>query len=133
MRVSKMESDRFDVVVVGAGLSGLNAAGAAAHRNLKVALVATGPGSFVTGPGWLKVQGVARASAAPDLGEAITFFCEMARRAGCPFAGDISTAKYLPTLIGDFQSVALAPLLLWNAEPRDEVSTAVIGIRGLST
>ena len=127
-----MESDRYDVIVVGAGVSGLVTAGAAAHRNLKVALVATGPGSFVTGPGWLKAQDILRASAAPELGEAIAFFCEMARRAGCPYAGDISTAKYLPTLLGDFQSVALAPLLLWNAEPRDGVSTAVIGIRGLS-
>jgi glycerol-3-phosphate dehydrogenase subunit B len=128
-----MKSDRYDVVVVGAGLGGLTAAGAAAHRNMKVALVATGPGSFVNGPGWLKTKDISRASAAPDLSEAISFFCEMARRAGCPFAGDISTAKYLPTLLGDFQSVTLAPLLLWNAEPRDGVSTAIIGIQGLSS
>jgi glycerol-3-phosphate dehydrogenase subunit B len=127
-----MKSDRYDVVVVGAGICGLTAAGAAAHRKMKVALVATGPGSFVTGPGWLKAQNILRASAAPDLSEAIVFFCEMARRAGCPYAGDISTAKYLPSLLGDFQSVALAPLLLWNAEPRDGVSTAIVGIRGLS-
>ena len=127
-----MESSRYDVVVVGAGLCGLAAAGSAAHRNLKVALVATGPGSFVTGSGWFRAQDILRASSAPDLSEALEFFCEMARRAGCPYAGDISTAKYQPTLLGDFQSVALAPLLLWNGEPRDGISTAVIGIRGLS-
>ncbi len=128
-----MESDRYDVVVVGAGICGLTAAGAAAHRKMKVALVATGPGSFVNGPGWMKAQDILRASMAPDLSEAFAFFCEMARRAGCPFAGDIATAKYLPSLLGDFQSVALAPLLLWNAEPRDGVSTAIIGVRGLSS
>jgi glycerol-3-phosphate dehydrogenase subunit B len=127
-----METNRYDVVVVGAGLAGLTAAGAAADRKLKVALVSTGPGSFVTGPGWLKAQEMMRACAEPELSEAIAFFCEMARKAGCPFAGDISTAKYLPSLLGDFQSVAFAPLPLWNAEPRDGVSTAIVGIRGLS-
>jgi glycerol-3-phosphate dehydrogenase subunit B len=127
-----MESDRYDVVVVGEGIAGFTAAAAAAHRKLRVALVATGPGSIVNGLGWLKAQDIPRASSAPDLGEAIAFFCEMARRAGCPYAGDISTAKYLPSLMGDFQSVALAPHLLWNAEPRDGVATVIIGVRGLS-
>jgi glycerol-3-phosphate dehydrogenase subunit B len=128
-----MESNRYDVVVVGAGISGLTAAGAAAHRNLRVALVATGPGSFVSGAGWLKAQDIMRVSTAPELREAIAFFCEMARFAGCPFEGDISAARYLPTILGDFQSVALAPLLLWHAEPREGTSTAIAGIRGLSS
>jgi glycerol-3-phosphate dehydrogenase subunit B len=128
-----MRTDCYDVVVVGAGLSGLVAAGAAAHRKLKVALVATGPGSFVTGPAWLKAQEVPQASAAPELKEAIAFFNELARLAGCPYAGDLSAARYLPTVLGDFQSVALAPFTLWNAEPREGAATAIIGIRGLSS
>jgi glycerol-3-phosphate dehydrogenase subunit B len=128
-----MGTDCYDVVVVGAGLSGLVAAGAAAHRKLKVALVATGPGSFVTGPAWLKAQEIPQASAAPERKEAVAFFCELARLAGCPYAGDISTARSLPTVLGDFQSVALAPLTLWNAEPREGATTAIIGIRGLSS
>jgi glycerol-3-phosphate dehydrogenase subunit B len=128
-----METNRYDVVVVGAGIAGLTAAGAAADRNLKVALVATGPGSFVTGPGWLKAQEILRASTSPELSESIAFFCEMAHRAGCPYVGDISASRSLPSLLGDFQSVAFAPLPLWNAEPRDGVSTAIVGIRGLSS
>ena len=127
-----MGTNRFDVVVVGAGLSGLVAAGAAAQRNMKVALVAIGPGSFVTGHGWLKAQEIARASAEPDLKEAIALFCELTRLAGCLYAGDISTARLLPSILGEFHSVALAPLTLWNAEPRDGISTAVVGVRGLS-
>jgi glycerol-3-phosphate dehydrogenase subunit B len=127
-----MGTDRYDVVVVGAGLSGLVAAGAAAHRKLKVALVSTGPGSFVTGSGWLKAQEIPRASAEPELKEAIAFFCELMRLAGCTYAGDISTARYLPTVLGDLESVALAPLTLWNADPHEGVSTAVVGVRGLS-
>lgn len=127
-----MGTNRYDVVVVGAGLSGLVAAGVAAHRNLNVALVATGAGSFVTGPAWLKAQEIQQASAAPDLGEAIAYFCELASLAGCPYAGDISVARFLPTILGDFYSIALAPLTLWNAEPRKGISTAIVGVRGLS-
>jgi len=132
IRVSKMGTDCYDVIVVGAGLSGLVAAGVAAHRKLKVALVSTGPGSFVTGPGWLKAQEALRASVEPELKEAIAFYCELTRLAGCPYAGDLSTARYLPTVLGDLESVALAPLTLWNAEPREGISTAIVGVRGLS-
>jgi glycerol-3-phosphate dehydrogenase subunit B len=128
-----MGTNRYDVVVVGAGLSGLVAAGAAAHRNLKVALVATGAGSFVTGPAWLKAKEIQQASAAPDLGEAIEYFCELASLAGCPYAGDISVTRFLPSILGDFHSVALAPLTLWNAELRIGISTAIVGICGLSS
>jgi glycerol-3-phosphate dehydrogenase subunit B len=127
-----MGTDRYDVVVVGAGLSGLVAAGVAAHRKLKVALVSTGPGSFVTGPGWLKAQEILRASAELELKEAIALFCKLTRLAGCPYAGDISTTRALPSILGDLESVALAPLTLWNAEPREGISTAIVGVRGLS-
>jgi len=128
-----METNRYDVVVVGAGLSGLVAAGVAAHRKLKVALVATGAGSFVTGPAWLTAREIRQASTTADLGEAIDFFCEIATLAGCPYTGDITTARFLPSILGDFHSVALTPLTLWNAEPRKGVTTAIVGIRGLSS
>jgi glycerol-3-phosphate dehydrogenase subunit B len=128
-----METNRFDVVVVGAGLSGLTAAAAAAHQNLKVALVATGPGSFVLGPGWLKAEDTARTSTEPELKEAIAFFCELSQLAGCSFAGAIEAARFLPTVLGDFQRVALAPISLWKNAPREGTSTAIVGVRGLSS
>jgi glycerol-3-phosphate dehydrogenase subunit B len=127
-----MGTNCYDVVVVGAGLSGLTAASAAAHRKLKVALVATGPGSFVTGPGWLRTQEILRASAATERRKAIAFFCELARLAGCPYAGDISTTRSLPSVLGDLESVALAPLTLWSTAPCDGISAAIVGVRGLS-
>jgi glycerol-3-phosphate dehydrogenase subunit B len=127
-----MGTNCYNVIVVGAGLSGLTAAGAAAHRKLKVALVATGPGSFVTGSGWLKAQEILRAAAAPEQREAIAFFCELARLAGCPYAGDISITRSLPSVLGNLESVALAPLTLWNAAFCEGISTAIVGVRGLS-
>jgi glycerol-3-phosphate dehydrogenase subunit B len=127
-----MESSRFDVVVIGAGLSGLIAASTAARENLQVALVASGPGYFFLGSGCLESQEIVRLGATTDLNEAIGSFCEMARLAGCPFEGGIASRRLLPTILGDFKNVALAPRLLWNAEPRANASTAIVGIRGLS-
>ena len=127
-----MESNHYDVVVVGAGLSGLTAAGVAACQGLRVALVATGPGSFVLGSGYLKTQEILAAGPADELSEAIAFFCEMAQAAGCPFEGQFSSSRHLPTILGDFQSVTFAPRPLWNAEPRNDTSTAIVGIRELS-
>lgn len=127
-----MDSHCFDVLVVGAGTSGLTAAGAAARTNQKVALVATGPGGFVLGSGCLKAQEFIQCGAAREMGEAIAFFQEMAQAAGGPLEGNISEMHYLPTILGDFQGVALAPRSLWNAEPRNGSRTAIIGIRELS-
>ncbi len=127
-----MDSNRFDVVVIGAGISGLIAAAMAARENLRVALVATGPGSFFLGSCCLESEEIARLGAVPELTEAIEFLCEMARLVGCPFEGDIASRRSLPTILGDFKNVALAPRLLWNAEPRADASTAIVGIRGLS-
>lgn len=128
-----METNRFDVVVVGAGMAGLTAAAVAAHQSLKVALVATGPGAFVLGPGWLKAEDIARISSAPELKEAIAFFCEMSQSAGCSFAGDIEAARLLPTVLGDVQRVAFAPISLWKSAPHEGTSTAIVGVRGLSS
>jgi anaerobic glycerol-3-phosphate dehydrogenase len=128
-----MNSHRFDVIVVGGGLSGLTAAGAAARDGLKVALAATGPGSFVLGSGCMEEQEFARPGDAIEMAEAIAFFREMAQAAGCPFEGGPSEARLLPTILGDFESVALAPRFLWNANPGTSGSTAIVGVKELST
>jgi glycerol-3-phosphate dehydrogenase subunit B len=132
IRESKMDSHRFGVVVVGAGISGLTAAWVAARQNQRIALVATGPGSFVLGPGCLKKQEFIQPGSKHEMGEAIAFFQEMAQAAGCPLEGDISGVRSLPTILGDFQRVVFAPRSLWNAEPRNGSPTAIVGIRELS-
>jgi glycerol-3-phosphate dehydrogenase subunit B len=67
-----------------------------------------------------------------ELGGAIGLFREMTRIAGYPFVGQIQNTHSLPGILGDFQSVALAPEVLWNATPREGASTLVVGIRGLT-
>jgi glycerol-3-phosphate dehydrogenase subunit B len=128
-----MDSHHFDVIVVGAGLSGLTAAGAAARDGLKVALVATGPGSFVLGSGCVEEQEFARPGAASEMADAIAFFREMAQAAGCPYQGGVSEAHLLPTILGGYKSVALAPRFLWNADPGSSCATAIVGVKELSS
>jgi glycerol-3-phosphate dehydrogenase subunit B len=127
-----MDSHRFDVIVVGGGVAGLTAAAVAARHGQRVALVATGPSSFVLGNGCVKAGEFTQPSAAHEVSAAIGFFLEMAEAAGCPFAGDVSEQRLLPTILGDFETVALAPRSLWNAEPCNSSSTAIVGIRELS-
>jgi glycerol-3-phosphate dehydrogenase subunit B len=130
---SKMQSNRYDVVVVGSGIAGLTAAAIAARQNRTVALIATGPGALALSHGWLKAEQIGPPSAATDQSEAIAFFCELARLAGYPLAGDIAHPRSLPTHLGSYESVAFAPQRLWNAALPGADSTAIVGIRGLSS
>lgn len=127
-----MNSHHFDVIVVGAGISGLTAAGASALRDQKVALVATGPGEFALGSGCLEAQEFVQPGVAHEMAEAIAFFREMTEAAGCHFAGDIADVCALPTILGEFQRVALAPRSHWNSEVCHCGATAIVGIRELS-
>ncbi|MGC9157463.1 MAG: FAD-binding protein [Terracidiphilus sp.] len=127
-----MENNRYDVVVVGAGIAGLCAAGVAAQQNLRVALAATGPGSFVLEPAWVKTPELSQEEDAGERNEALAFFCDMARRADSPLEADATGGRALPTLLGNFQSMALASRTLWNTAPRNGASMTVVGIRGLS-
>lgn len=127
-----MDSHRFDVIVVGAGVVGLTAAAVAVRTGRRTALVATGPGSFVFGCGRVKAKEFIELEAADEVGGAIAFFRERSEAAGCSFEGDVSERRLLPTILGDFESVALAPRSLWDAEPCNGSSTAIVGIRELS-
>jgi len=127
-----MQSKSFDVVVVGSGIAGLTAAAAAARQSLRVALISTGPGSIALGAGWLKAEPMGPAAEAAELSEALAFFCETSRLAGCPLMGDIDRPRPMPNYLGSFESVAFAPQRLWNAGGDGMASTVIVGIRGLS-
>ena len=128
-----MESYRFDLIVVGAGIAGMTAAASAASRGLRVGLVNTGFGQFVFGAGCIESQHLHANEGPAALEEAITFFCDMTRQAGCPFQGGLGVRRHLPTILGSFQTVALAPFYLWNSNTDEPVRAAVVGIEGLSS
>lgn len=128
-----MESNRYDCVVVGAGLAGLIAAAVAASEGLSVALAATGPGSWVLGDGRLRAGLPAAAEEEHHLAAAVAFFRQLMDGAGTPYAGELPSRHLLPTILGDFEPVSLAPGFLWEADPRDGLRTAVAGIAGLSS
>jgi glycerol-3-phosphate dehydrogenase subunit B len=129
--VSNVESNHFDVIIAGAGVSGITSAAAAASRGLSVALVSTGPGSFVLGAGCVEVQNMDRTT--PSLEEAIEFFRNFTELAGCGFRGGIGEKRYIPTILGSFQTVSLAPFYMWNGDPSAASQVAVVGIKGLSS
>lgn len=127
-----MESHRFDLIVVGAGLSGLTAAAAAAARGLRVGLTNTGFGLFVFGAGC--VEAAAGPVEHPDASrEAIDFFCSFSREADYPFQGGAGERRHLPTMMGSFQTVSLAPGHLWNGAAEGGARAVVVGIKGLSS
>lgn len=128
-----MENFRFDLVVVGAGIAGLTAAGAAGARGLRVAVVNTGLGQFVFGAGCVESRPLLPNEAPEKLAEAVDFFCDLTRRAGCPFLGGLDERRHLPSIMGSFQTVALAPFYLWNGDAAAQVRAAVVGIKGLSS
>ena len=127
-----MQSNRYDVVVVGSGIAGLTAAAAAAQKGQRVALVATGPGSIALGTGWLKAEPISGSGRASGLNEAMAFFCGLTSLAGCPLVGDAANPRPMPTYLGSFESVAFASQRLWNAAAGERVSTAIVGVRGLT-
>jgi len=90
-----------DLLVVGAGMSGLVAAATAAEAGARVLLVHAGLGSFVYGAGSI--------SEAPG-GAAQTFFQSLAEAAGAPYHEEAQ----LPTMLGSTQPMALVPDALWG-------------------
>jgi glycerol-3-phosphate dehydrogenase subunit B len=140
-----------DVVVIGAGLSGLVAATRLAEAGAVVTLVAKGHASTHWGSGGLDVAapvgvgtpaaGVARLAAedhpyrflAPDVAPSVDWLLERLAASGLPYAGSLDTPiRRVPTAIGGTRRVAIVPeaqsaaLRPWD---RDEL-LVVAGIAG---
>jgi len=123
--------NHFDLIVAGAGIAGITSAAAAASRGLKVALVSTGPGSFVLGAGCVEVQNTDQGLHLLD--ESMNFFRNLTTLAGCSFRGGIDEIRYVPTILGSFQTVSFAPFSIWNGAPEAAAQVAVVGFKGLSS
>ncbi|MDR3724510.1 MAG: FAD-binding protein [Terracidiphilus sp.] len=132
MTSSRVASNRFDIVVIGAGLAGLTAAAVALESSCSVALVTRGAGSFVLGSGCIGTREFTALSAQPDLERALRFFLSTCAEAGCEMEGDSCQPMQLPSLLGGFHSVAYAPQTLAHAGFREHLPTLIAGVESLS-
>jgi glycerol-3-phosphate dehydrogenase subunit B len=83
------------------------------------------------GAGCVAAQNLERGT--PWLEEAMGFFCDFTDFAGCCFKGGLGETRHIPTILGSFQTVSLAPFYLWNGDPATVSQVAVVGIRGLAS
>jgi glycerol-3-phosphate dehydrogenase subunit B len=132
-----MRNDEFDVLVIGEGLSGMTAAATACHQGAHVMLVSKGPGSFVLGTACVDLDGLdARALGLGDSGKneiekAIDFFVDLTAAAGCSYEGGVRERRLVPTIMGTFAKVSLAPTPLWKGDPRGVCQQVVVGFDDL--
>src|SRR5271165_6517318 len=132
-----MRDDEFNILVIGEGLSGLTAAATACQQGAHVMLASKGPGTFVLGTACLDLDGLD--ARGPGLGEcranevekAIGFFVELTAAAGCAYEGGVRERRLVPTIMGTFAEVSLAPRALWKGDPRGAGKTLVVGIENL--
>jgi glycerol-3-phosphate dehydrogenase subunit B len=129
-----MSAKGCDVLVIGEGLSGIVAAANAATQGAQVTLVSKGPGSFVLGPTCVDVEGLnlANLRVPTDVTEAgIQEFLDLTVSAACAYTGGTRERRFVPTILGTFQEVSVAPRSLWHADPHEVEKVVVVGIANL--
>ena len=132
-----MRSDEFEVLVIGEGLSGITAAAAACRQGARVMLASKGPGTFVLGSACVDLAGLDWSTlavgegGAAEMEEAIGFFVDMTAAAGCAYEGGVRERRLVPTIMGTFAEVSLAPKTLWKGDPRGARKTVVVGIESV--
>ncbi len=132
-----MRNDEFEVLVIGEGLSGITAAAAACRQGARVMLASKGPGTFVLGSACVDLAGlnwgalgIGKCGTA-EMEEAIGFFVELTVAAGCAYEGGVRERRLVPTIMGTFAEVSLAPRTLWKGDPRGARKTVVVGIESV--
>lgn len=129
-----MSANSCEVLVIGEGLSGIIAAATAASEGSRVTLVSKGPGNFVLGSGCIDLDG----SNHRDLGRvgvpveaAVSFFLDLVSSADCGYSGGVSERHLVPTIMGSFQEVSLAPRGLWQAHAEGFSRVLIAGIANM--
>lgn len=134
-----MSGNEFDLLVIGEGLAGINAAAAAAAQGMRVMLATPGPGSFVLGTACLDLEGITASELSPFnystemMEEAVAFFTDLSARAGCAYDGGFEQQRLLPTVMGTFQKVSMAPRSIWKGDPSGLTNVVVVGVDRLAT
>ena len=132
-----MPGDGFDVLVIGEGLSGICAAASSLKQGAKVALVSKGPGAFMLGTGCVDLERLTLAKDAvpqfrsSEIEAAVAAFMDLTSSAGCGYEGGMGERRLVPTSLGTFAEVSLAPSQLWKGDPRAYGKAVVVGIENV--
>jgi glycerol-3-phosphate dehydrogenase subunit B len=127
-----MSANECEVLVIGEGLSGMMAAATAAAEGSRVTLVSKGPGNFVLGSACIDLARADNLGLAGDhLEAAVSFFRDLTASADCAYNGGPHERRLVPTILGTFQEVSLAPRSLWQADPHNISKVLVAGIANL--
>ncbi len=100
----------------------------------RVTLVSKGPGNFVLGPACIDLDGLdATRFVEEGVESAVRFFLELTASAECAYSGGVRERRLVPSVLGGFQSVSLAPRWLWQADPSNVSKSVVVGIANMPT
>ncbi|HEY44502.1 MAG TPA: anaerobic glycerol-3-phosphate dehydrogenase subunit B [Anaerolineae bacterium] len=135
-----------EIIVIGAGLTGLFASILAADRGAKVTLVTRGRGGLTLSHGCIDVWERSTPSRAlsrlrsnhpyrraglGSLQAGLEFLQALGRQANYPFIGSISRNLRLPTALGAIHTTAIAPHSLALGDLRDNTPIVIAGVDGL--
>jgi glycerol-3-phosphate dehydrogenase subunit B len=134
-----------EIVIVGAGLTGLFSSILAADRGAKVTLVARGRGGLTLSHGCVDVWARSTPSRAlsrlrrshpyqlagtRSLQAGLEFLQDLCDQADLPYTGTISRNLRLPTALGTIHTTALAPNSLALGNLTDDTSILIAGVDG---
>jgi len=135
-----------DILIIGAGLSGLFASILAAKRNADVTLVSAGHGGLSISHGCIDVWSKATSSLSLSrlkknhpyriagkraLNIAMEAFEDIMHDASYPFSGSLSKQLFIPTAIGSLHCTAYAPISLAHSQMTKGTPIAIASIAGL--
>jgi glycerol-3-phosphate dehydrogenase subunit B len=135
-----------DILIIGAGLSGLFASILASKRNADVALVAAGHGGLSISHGCIDVYAKAvpsrsiarirkthpyRITGKRALNDAIEAFEGITHDANYPFSGSLSQHQFIPTAIGALHCTSYAPASLGQSKINSGTPFAIGSIAGM--
>lgn len=135
-----------DILIIGAGLTGLFASIAAAYSNANVTLVATGSGGLSLSHGCIDIWSKAppanalsrirkthpyRIAGKRALNNALITFEKISIEANYPFIGSLSEPIVLPTALGALHSTTLAPISLAQTRIQKDKPLSIGTIIGL--
>ena len=150
---------KYDVIVIGAGFSGLIAAAQACANGKKVLVISKGLGEVNLTSGCVDILGylpgrenrcitnveknlqllIAQMPVHPyakvgmaTLEDSISYFLELAGKMGYPFQGDGRTNYLLPTGFGTVRPTALVPATMAMGDIRAEGDVLVLGFEELT-